>query len=151
MPDHLEARLNQLEEVADSEHSKPEDGPRFITVTFGSIHGSVFTEDQGSCSLPFELAQRICCWDVELVRTRSWQIGFLWWGFCLLMGVGMQIISAQVANLYSTIFSVTVLLLTALARGYGVAGPEEWLIPRWRRRINAAYGASLVGKMESRK
>jgi len=153
MPAHLEARLKDLKELAGSDDSKYEDSPgqQFVTVTFGSIHGSVFTEDQGSCSIPFELAQRICCWDIELVRTRSWRIGFLWWGFCLLMGIAMQILSAQVATVYSTIFSVTVLLLTALARGYGVAGPEEWLIPGWKTRTTAAYGANLVGKMESRK
>ena len=44
-----------------------------------------------------------------------------------------------------------ILLMTALARGYGVAGPEEWLIPKWKRR-KPAYGAPLqvVGKMEAR-
>ena len=63
----------------------------------------------------------------------------------------MQIVGSQVANMSSTIFSVIVLLITALARGYGVAGPEEWLIPRWKRRMTAGYGARLVEKMESRK
>lgn len=152
-PAYIEDRLNKLKESVEKEESASEDAsiPKFVKVSFGSIHGSVFTEDQGSCSLPFEIADRICRWDVELARTRNWQIGFLWWGLCLLIGIGLQILSAQVANLYSTIFSVSILLLTALARGFGVAGPEEWLIPRWKRRMTAAYGASLVGKMESRK
>jgi hypothetical protein len=152
MPDLFGGRLKKkLEEVAHADSdSESKDDQKFIKVSFGSIHGSVFTEGRGSCFVPFELAQRICCWDIELIRTRSWKIGVLWWGFCLLLAIGMQALSAQVANLYSTIYAVAVLLLAALARGYGIAGPETWLIPSWKTRKNAAYGARLVGRMESR-
>ena len=143
MPVHIPERLSALESA------QSEEG--LVKLSFGSIHGSVYTADHGFCSLPFDVAQRICRWDVELVRTRSWKIGLLWWGFCLLMSIGLQIVGSQLATLSSTIFSVAILLSTALARGYGVSGPEEWLIPRWKRRMTAAYGARLLGKMESRK
>jgi hypothetical protein len=68
----------------------------------------------------------------------------------LLLSIGLQIAGSQVATVESEIFSVAVLLVTSLTRGYGLSGPETWLIPRWRRRAGAQYGAVLVGKMESR-
>ena len=143
MPVHIPGRLSVLESA------QSEEG--LVKLSFGSIHGSIYTADHGFCSLPFDVAQRICRWDVELTRTRNWKIGLLWWGFCLLMSIGLQIVGSQLATLSSTIFSVVILLSTALARGYGVSGPEEWLIPRWKQRMTAAYGARLLGKMESRK
>jgi hypothetical protein len=142
MPPHISSRLAELKKRADEEG--------IVKISFGSLHGSVYTVDHGFCSLPFDIVHQICRWDIELTRTRAWKIGFVWWGFSLLLSIALQIVAAQVANVWSSIFSVSVLLLTALARGYGVAGPEEWLIPRWKTRMTAAYGARLVGKMESR-
>ena len=138
MPVHISDRLSALES------SQSKEG--LVKLSFGSIHGSVYTADHGFCSLPFDVAQRICRWDIELMRTRCWKIGLLWWGFCLLTSIALQIVGSQVATLSSTIFSVVILLSTALARGYGVSGSEEWLIPGWKRRMTAAYGASLLGK-----
>jgi hypothetical protein len=56
---YLEDRLNKLKESVEKKVSGFE-VPKFVKVSFGSIHGTVLTEDQGSCSLPFEIADRIC-------------------------------------------------------------------------------------------
>ena len=101
--------------------------------------------------MPLDVAKRICGWDIELRRPVGWKIGFAWWGISLLLSIALQIVGSQVTTLGSETFAVVVLLTTSLARGYGVAGPEKWLIPRWKCRANAQYGAILVGKMESRK
>jgi len=49
-----------------------------VEVHFGSIHGSVYTADHGHCALPFVVLQTICRWDLQLRRTISWSIGFIW-------------------------------------------------------------------------
>ncbi|KDR77899.1 hypothetical protein GALMADRAFT_1293165 [Galerina marginata CBS 339.88] len=142
MPLHILKRLATLETTKNKED--------MVDIRFGSIHGSGYTADHGYCSLPFDIADRICRWEVVAVRPRSWAIGMGWWGICLLFSIALQIMGAQVATVWSEIFSVIVLLMTALTRGYGVAGPEEWLIPSWKRRPTAGYGASLLGKTEAR-
>ena len=123
---------------------------RGVQLNFGSIHGSVYTPDHGHCTLPIDVVRKIASWDIELTRTHTWGVLFVWWGLTLLVSIALQITGSQVATVESEIFSVLVLLLTALTRGYGVAGPETWLIPLWKRREGAQYGAVLVGKMESR-
>ncbi|EDR16171.1 uncharacterized protein LACBIDRAFT_301987 [Laccaria bicolor S238N-H82] len=121
-----------------------------VEIQFGSIHGSHYIPDHGSCSLPFFVVDRMCRWEIGVVRSRNWYFGIGWWSTCLLLSIGLQIMGAQVATVASEIFSIIVLLMTALARGYGVAGPEEWLIPGRKSRRTAGYGASLVGKFEAR-
>jgi hypothetical protein len=144
IPTHIRDKLKALEDTSSKEG--------VVEIRFGSLHGSSYTPDHGYCSLPFFLVERtrICRCDLVPVRPRSWVIGLAWWSICLLLSIAMQIMGAQVATVGSQVFSVIILLMTALARGYGVAGPEEWLIPRWKRRKGAAYGAPLVGQMEAR-
>jgi len=138
-----------LDRLAELKTKVSEEG--LVEIQFGSIHGSNYIPDHGFCSLPFDVVDRICRWELEIVRSRNWYIGIGWWGACLLLSIALQIMGAQVATVASEIFSVIVLLMTALARGYGVAGPEEWLIPGRKSRRTAGYGASLVGQMQSRK
>ena len=142
IPAHIRDKLEALGDTRSKEG--------FVEIHFGSLHGSSYTPDHGYCSLPFFLVEKICRCDLIPVRPRSWVIGLVWWSICLLLSIAMQIMGAQVATVGSQVFSVVILLMTALARGYGVAGPEEWLIPRWKRRSGAAYGAPLVGQMEAR-
>jgi hypothetical protein len=143
LPEHIR---NKLEALSLSLNYKGD----VVEIRFGSLHGSRYTPDHGYCAVPFFLVEKISRCDLVSVRPRSWVIGLAWWSICLLLSIAMQIMGAQVATVGSQVFSVIILLMTALARGYGVAGPEEWLIPRWKRRKGAAYGAPLVGKMEAR-
>ncbi|PPQ69952.1 hypothetical protein CVT26_013288 [Gymnopilus dilepis] len=143
MPPYILDRLSKLEDTKNKEDDT-------VDIHFGSIHGSRYTPDHGHCTLPFPIVDKLCRWDVVPVRPRSWLVGIGWWSFCLLGSIALQIMGAQVATVWSEIFSVVVLLMTALARGYGVAGPEEWLIPRWKTRATAGYGAALLGKTEAR-
>lgn len=142
IPAHIRDKLNALWATRSKEG--------VVETCFGSLHGSGYTPDHGHCSLPFYLVERISRCELVPVRPMGWIIGLAWWSICLLLSIAMQIMGAQVATVGSQIFSVVILLMTALARGYGVAGPEEWLIPRWKRRKGAAYGAPLVGQMEAR-
>jgi hypothetical protein len=34
----------------------------YITLNFGSLHGSVFTLDRGSCAVPKGVVEEICSW-----------------------------------------------------------------------------------------
>jgi hypothetical protein len=142
LPDHIMERLAKLDE------KKSEEGD--VQIEFGSTHGPVYTAGCGHCTLPIDVVQKICRWDLELKRPIRWKIGFTWWSLCLLLSITMQFTGAQVSTLAAEIFSVAILMVASLARGYGVAGPEAWLIPRWKSRRMTAYGAALVGKMESR-
>ena len=144
------ANTNGDDKTVQDQHRHHPKGNRDIQLNFGSIHGSVYTPDHGHCMLPIDVVRKIAGWDLQLTRTRTWGVLFLWWGMMLLLSVGLQIAGSQVATVESEIFSVAVLLVTSLTRGYGVSGPETWLIPGWKRRAGAQYGAVLVGKMESR-
>ncbi|KEY63904.1 hypothetical protein S7711_11583 [Stachybotrys chartarum IBT 7711] len=121
-----------------------------ITVQFGSLHGSVFTPDRGSCVLPLSLVERICTLDIKMVRSWGWMLGVIWFGLMLLAGVTLQIGGTLAPSFPADLASLTFLLLTSLARGAGVSGPEEWMIPKWKRRANAENGAILLGQYNAR-
>ncbi|KAI6777848.1 uncharacterized protein J7T54_000557 [Emericellopsis cladophorae] len=121
-----------------------------IVVQFGSLHGSIFTPDRGTCELPRDLVERICALDIKTVRSGGWVAGVAWFGVMLLAGVTLQIGSILAPLFAADLASLTFLLLTSLARGAGVSGPESWMIPRWKRRPNAVHGAVLVGQCNSR-
>jgi len=74
----------------------------------------------------------------------------VWSSLFLLISILLQIAGAQIATIGSESMAVALLMVTALARGRGVSGPEEWLISQWRMRRGANYGAALVGRMVSR-
>jgi hypothetical protein len=121
-----------------------------IRLEFGSIHGSVYIPSRGHCNLPVDVVRTICRWDLELQRPLRWKLGFVWSCLFLLISILLQIAGAQIATIGSESMAVALLMVTALARGRGVSGPEEWLIPQWRMRRGANYGAVLVGRMVSR-
>ncbi|KAG9254534.1 uncharacterized protein F5Z01DRAFT_622150 [Emericellopsis atlantica] len=135
-------------------HTAPTERPPHskmpIVVQFGSLHGSIFTPDRGTCELPRELVERICALDIKTVRSVGWAAGVAWFGVMLLAGVTLQIGSILAPLFAADLASLTFLLLTSLARGVGVSGPESWMIPRWKRRPNAVHGAVLVGQCNSR-
>ncbi|KAI9163842.1 hypothetical protein HJFPF1_05470 [Paramyrothecium foliicola] len=121
-----------------------------IKVQFGSLHGSIFTPDRGSCELPLSLIERVCELDIKTVRSWGWTISTSWFGLLLLAGVTLQIGGALNPNFGADLMSLTFLLLSSLARGAGVSGPEKWMIPQWKRRPNTKNGAVLLGQYSSR-
>jgi hypothetical protein len=121
-----------------------------VRVQFGSQHGSIFTPDRGTCMLPLGLVEEVCSLDFRLVRSTLWYVGVLWFGLMLLAGIGLQIAGALAPAFGANLMSLVYLLVTSLLRGAGVSGSEEWMIPKWKRRKDAGYGAVLVGQLGSR-
>ena len=121
-----------------------------VTVRFGSVHGSVYTADGGSCLLPLSLVRDICSIDVKTARSMGWYIGVGWFGLLLVGSLSLQIGSALAPAFGADMLSLGILLATSLARGAGIAGRESWMIPRWKRRPGTVHGARLVGQFKSR-
>jgi hypothetical protein len=121
-----------------------------VKVQFGSLHGSIFTPDRGYCYLPLSLVERICELDIKTVRSWGWLISTGWFSLLLLAGVTLQIGGALRPSFGADLMSLTFLLLTSLARGAGVSGPEKWMIPKWKRRPNTKNGAILLGQYSAR-
>jgi hypothetical protein len=121
-----------------------------IKVQFGSLHGSIFTPDRGHCELPLWLVERVCALDIKTVRSAGWLAGTVWFSLLLLAGVTLQIGGALRPSFGADLASLTFLLLTSLARGAGVSGPESWMIPKWKRRPNTKNGAVLLGQFNAR-
>jgi hypothetical protein len=144
IPPYIESRLH-----AETENDKSLD-EGFTRLEFGFIHGSVYISNRGHCILPVNVVRVICGWDLELQRPMLWKIGFVWSSLFLLISILLQIAGAQVTTLGSESMAVAFLMTTSLARGWGVSGPEEWLIPKWKMRRGTNYGASLLGRMVSR-
>jgi hypothetical protein len=144
IPPYIETRF-----YAETENDENLD-EGFIRLEFGSIHGSVYISNRGHCVLPLDVVRIICGWDLELQRPILWKISFAWSSLFLLISILLQIAGAQVTTLGSESMAVALLMVTSLARGWGVSGPEEWLIPKWKMRRGTNYGASLLGRMVSR-
>ncbi|GAB1319689.1 hypothetical protein MFIFM68171_09899 [Madurella fahalii] len=121
-----------------------------VKIQFGSLHGSVFLPDRGFCVLRSSLVERLCAIDILTVRTVGWYLGMAWFGLLLLGSIALQVGSTLAPAFGADLLGLVFLLVTALARGAGVAGPEEWMIPRWKRRQNASNGAVLLGQFNSR-
>lgn len=121
-----------------------------VRVQFGSLHGSIFTPDQGHCRVSSSLVERICNMDIKLVRSHGWYAGIFWFGLSLLASIALQIAGSLAPAFAADLMSLAFLLLTSLARGAGVSGSEEWMIPKWRRRKNTTHGAVLIGQFSSR-
>jgi hypothetical protein len=140
LPNHILARLPSLD------YNHKDD----IELEFGSFHGSIFTSDRGTCSLPPHVVHSICQWDLEFARSRTWLFGMVWFIMLLLLSVILQVAGSSVSTLWSDIIGIVVLLVTSILRGVGISAPEEWQIPRWKRRVGATYGATLVGAVVAR-
>jgi hypothetical protein len=52
-----------------------------VRLNFGSLHGSVFTSDNGHCYLSLRVFRSVCKYDLQLFRPRSWYLGMSWCGF----------------------------------------------------------------------
>ena len=144
IPPYVECRLHA--ETKDSETTDQ----KTIRLEFGSIHGSVYISTRGHCVLPVDVVRMICGWDLDLQRPIRWKLGFVWSSLFLFISILLQIAGAQVTTLGSESMAVAFLVATSLARGWGVSGPEEWLIPKRKMRQGTNYGASLLGRMVSR-
>lgn len=121
-----------------------------VKIHFGSLHGSVFLPDRGFCILRSSVVERLCASDILTVRTAGWYLGMTWFGLLLLGSIALQVGSTLAPAFGADLLGLVYLLATALARGAGVAGPEEWMIPRWKRRHNTSNGAVLLGQFNSR-
>ena len=141
------ARKGSMSESDDSndDSEQPGDG---IEVEFGSVHGSLYTPDYGTCIVPLEVVRAVCGWDIEFSRTWRWFVGVLWFGLMMLCSIALQLAGVKCTTLGAEVLGVVLLLVTSVLRGSGISGREEWLIPKWKCR--AQYGASLQGVLESR-
>ena len=99
IPAHILDKLEALQATRSKEG--------VVEIRFGLLHGSGYTPDQGYCSVPYFLVERICRCDLVPVRPRSWVIGLVWWSICLLLSIAMQIMGpgVQVATVESQVFS----------------------------------------------
>ena len=147
---YLQSRKGSTSESDSSDESTDDLAKPFerLQIEFGSVHGSVFTPDYGTCTVPLDVVRAVCSWDIEFSRTWRWFLGTSWFGLMLLCSIVLQVAGIKRATLWSEVLGVVLLLVTSVLRGLGISGREEWLIPRWKSR--AHYGATLQGVLESR-
>lgn len=144
IPERFKDRLSERTEKDSNKNGQ------LIALTFGSLHGSIFTPDRGTCSLPVEVVDDICGWKLRLIRTHWWYVGMLWFLSFLGISIVLQIAGSAVSTLSSEVMGVSFLIITSIVRGQGLSGSEERMIPRWKMRTGAEYAVQLVGKMQSR-
>jgi hypothetical protein len=150
IPSYVEERIQSKAAEFKIKSGKDKVSDPFLMLKFGSLHGSVYTGDGGSCMLPQSVAEQICSLDLKLVRTRWWYFGMIWSAVFITIGLGLQIAGSQVGTLGSELMSVLLLLFTSVLRGAGLANTEPRMIPKWARRSGSSYGATLLGQMQSR-
>jgi len=132
LPDFIEERLHLLESSSPSENTKGI--PVDVRLEFGSLHGSAYTQDKGHCLLPAHVVHSVCKWHaLRVEKTTKWYLGFVWYGILMLCSVATQVAGSKITTLGSEIMFLGILMITALLRGAGLAGKEEWMIPRWTR------------------
>lgn len=136
-PKHVQERLDLLD-----------DG--YTVLEFGSLHGSVFVNDQGTCGVPCDIVKSVSRWRLTTVRSWQWYAGMIWFSLFLLFSMTLQIAGSTVATTRSEIISIILLISTSVLRGAGISGPESWMIPRRKRRNNAKYAVKLQGQIRSR-
>jgi len=150
IPSYVGERIQSKATEFKIESGKEKVSDPLLKLKFGSLHGSVYTRDGGSCMLPQSVAEQICRLDLKLVRTRGWYFGMIWSMMFLTIGLGLQIAGSQVGTLGSELMSVLLLLFTSILRGAGLSNAEPRMIPKWARRHGSSYGAILLGQMQSR-
>jgi hypothetical protein len=118
-----------------------------IKIEFGSLHGSMFISDRGHSSIPGDVVEQICRLDIQLYRPIDWYLRFIW--FTTLLFAGMVLKVVEFRDLSSDVqwLGVMVLMIGYVCRGWGIMGPEEWMIPTAFRRQDTQYGATLVGQI----
>jgi len=138
IPSHIQARLDSLVD-------------EYIEIGFGSLHGSIFTPDRGSCYISKTVLKAIFGMKLHFTRTNAWKIELLWFTFHILISVCLQVAASRVATIESQLLGIAFLISTSIFRGQGVSGPEDWMIPRWKMRHGAGYAVQLQGQVMSRK
>lgn len=136
-PKHIQERLDLLD-----------DG--YAILKFGSLHGSVFVNDQGTCGVPCDIVKLVSRWRLTIRRSWHWHMGMIWFSLFLLLSITLQIASSTVATTRSQVLSIVLLISTSVLRGAGISGPESWMIPQRKRRKNAKYAVKLQGQFRSR-
>jgi hypothetical protein len=150
IPEYVRKRLFHMHDATTPNKFCATDQSGNITLTFGSLHGSLFETGAGTCEIPAMMVEDICSLDLRLVRTRAWYCGMVWFILFMAASVVLQFAGSRVTTIGSQAMSVSIIIVTALARGAGVSGSEAWMIPKWKMRANATYGAALLGPMSSR-
>lgn len=137
IPKHISNRLDMIR-------------PGFVELYFGSLHGSVWTPDRGSCFVHSNIMSGICAWKLRLTRTWGWHAAIIWFAIHIGISVVLQVAGARVATVFSQIQGIAVIVVASVIRGRGVLGPEEWMIPHWFMRKNTGYAVSLQGELQAR-
>lgn len=137
IPKHIQSRLDSL----------PCD---FVELQFGSLHGSIYTQDRGACYVHKDIIREICSWNLILTRKWGWHASVLWFALHIGTSVALQVAGSRVATIFSQIMGIGILVSTSILRGMGISGPEEWMIPRWKMRKHASYAVVLQGQILSR-
>jgi len=119
IPDHIEARLSEKIEVDGHDCVRIRDLDRAgdLELRFGSLRGSVFTEDGGTCKVLGHILKRVCSLDLELVRTTEWYLGIAWFALYLGISIMLQITGTKVATVLLEVMAVIILILTSVFRG----------------------------------
>ncbi|KAK6344646.1 hypothetical protein TWF718_006604 [Orbilia javanica] len=156
IPDHIEQRIGDAVELAASPSSwggqHPTEHQRnYLTLNFGYLNGSEFhTSGGGTCKVHENIVRTLCSSKLKMVRPVSWYFCIGWFLLFLGISIALLIASSLVATIYSQILAVGILIVTAVARGWGISGPEDWMIPRLYMRDGAGYGANLLGPIRAR-
>ncbi|KAK6522970.1 hypothetical protein TWF281_002397 [Arthrobotrys megalospora] len=156
VPEHIQERINEAIERAASASSHggqypSEEQKEYLTLNFGYLHGSEFHPGGGgTCKVRRDIVEGLCSSKLKLVRPFAWYLCMGWFLLFLGISVALLIASSLVATIYSQILAVGILIVTAVARGWGISGPEGWMIPKHYMRGGAGYGANLLGQMVSR-
>ena len=119
---------------------------KLVEIVFGTSQGGNFTpHPMDRCHLPRELVEKILKWDIIAVRTMGWYLGMAWGFIMLAVGIALQLVDFKGQSVGPEMMNLALLIITALLRGMGLSGPEEWHIPKWKMRPGTRYGAVLVG------
>ena len=152
IPEYIKDRLYQSNSQDDSSLSRfaDADANGNLTLDFGSLHGAIYEGGAGSCQTRADIVEAVLALDLRLVRTHAWYAGIIASITFMATSVVLQFAGSRVMTIGSQAMSVTLIIVTSLARGAGVSGDESWMIPRWKMRAGSSYGANLLGQMTSR-
>ncbi|RVD87084.1 uncharacterized protein DFL_005331 [Arthrobotrys flagrans] len=156
IPSYIEERIDQAYELAASPsfwggQNPTEQRKEYLTLNFGYLNGSEFhISGGGTCKVRRDIVEALCSSKLKMVRPVSWYLCIGWFLLFLGISVALLIASSLVATIYSQILAVGILIVTAVARGWGISGPEDWMIPKLYMRGGASYGANLLGPVKAR-
>ncbi|KAK6519948.1 hypothetical protein TWF506_000242 [Arthrobotrys conoides] len=156
IPNYIQDRIDQAVELAASPSSWEGQNPterqqEYLTLGFGYLNGSEFhTSGGGTCKVRRDIVETLCSSKLRMIRPVSWYFCIGWFLLFLGISVALLIASSLVATIYSQILAVGILIVTAVARGWGISGPEDWMIPKLYMRDGSGYGANLLGPIKAR-